>query len=461
MVIAANGPPPSAFTPLAEIPLRSDTLVYEHGWQSWSPAGLHPAHGVSSRPRSLNAHTMAYRSGVALPERGFQGEGLLAVVPGAGQPVRLFCARHPAACVPSLRAEVSAGRLVISASGNGDSVREKTQSGSLAAALVAWADEASGLRDRPLPEIPPVWCSWYHYYLAVTDDDVLENLAEMDRLRLPVGVVQIDDGFEAQVGDWLEPSPRFVRPLAEIADRIRASGRRAGIWLAPFLAAAQSRLAQEHADWLVAEADAGYNWGQQLRALDVTNPAAAEWLQNVVVALRGWGFDYFKLDFLYAGALVGRRQQSTGEVAAYREGLRLIREAAGPDATLLACGAPLLPSIGLIDAMRVSPDIALWEEPDGPDLSLPSQRSAMLAGRARAFQHGRLWLNDPDCLIARPAMEEREAWASHVEQFGGLRSASDRLADLDAWGLETTRRLLTPASTEPFRLDGLNQAPAN
>ncbi|MGI8563944.1 MAG: glycoside hydrolase family 36 protein [Candidatus Dormibacter sp.] len=453
---AARAPHPVSFIPIAEIPLRPDTLVYEHGWQSWSPAGLHPARSTSSRPRTASAHTMGYRPGLPLPEHGFQSEGLLAVLPGAGEPVRLFSARKPADCVPSLRAEVRDGRLLISSTGDGGCVREQSHTSDLGAALAAWAEEAAALRDRPLPKIPPVWCSWYHYYLAVSDEDVLENLADMDRLGIPVGVVQIDDGFEAQVGDWLEPSNRFERPLAEIADRIRASGRRAGIWLAPFLAGTESRLAQEHPDWLLAGADAGHNWGQQLHALDVTNPAAAQWLQNVVSTFRGWGFDYFKLDFLYAGALSGRRRQDASEVGAYREGLRLIREAVGPEATLLGCGAPLLPSIGLVDAMRVSPDVALWEVLDEADLSQPSRRLAMLAGRARAFQQGRLWLNDPDCLIARPAMEGREEWASHIEQFGGLRSASDRLADLDAWGLETTRRLLTPARTEPFPFDRLD-----
>jgi alpha-galactosidase len=30
-----------------------------------------------------------------------------------------------------------------------------------------------------------------------------------------------------------------------------------------------------------------------------------------------------------------------------------------------------------------------------------------------------------------------------VEECSGLRSASDRIADLDAWGLDTTHRLLS------------------
>jgi alpha-galactosidase len=42
------------------------------------------------------------------------------------------------------------------------------------------------------------------------------------------------------------------------------------------------------------------------------------------------------------------------------------------------------------------------------------------------------------------------AGAAHVDRYGGLRSGSDRLRDLDAWGLETTRRLLRRTQVRPF-----------
>jgi hypothetical protein len=58
--------------------------------------------------------------------------------------------------------------------------------------------------------------------------------------------------------------------------------------------------------------------------------------------------------------------------------------------------------------------------------------------------------NDTDCLIARPQMQCREAWAAHIDRYGGLRSSSDQLRDLDAWGLDTTRRLLRRTPVRPF-----------
>jgi alpha-galactosidase len=115
----------------------------------------------------------------------------------------------------------------------------------------------------------------------------------------------------------------------------------------------------------------------------------------------------------------------------------------GPDAYLVGSGAPILPSAGLVDAMRVSADIAPQYEPDGGDPSRPSQFGATLSTVGRAFQHGRFWVNDPDCLIVRPAVERRAEWSDVVERYGGLRISSDRIADLDDWGLNTTRRLLS------------------
>jgi alpha-galactosidase len=108
--------------------------------------------------------------------------------------------------------------------------------------------------------------------------------------------------------------------------------------------------------------------------------------------------------------------------------------------------------VGLVDAMRVSPDIDTRVDPPR-DMSSPSLEAAALSTIGRAWQHGRFWVNDPDCLLARPAMPQRERWAAVVEQYGGLRASSDRIRDLDEWGLATTRRLLTDVPPpQPFTL---------
>ncbi len=439
-----------AFSDLAELGPAADLLVHEHGWQSWSPTGTYPATATSPRPADPRRQIMGFRPDRRLPDGGFQGEGLLAVSRRDGGPVRIWHAIDPTREVPAIRARTADGRLLVSS--DGEVAETEINEGSMEAGLARWAEDlARAHRLPPVGSIPAVWCSWYHYLGSVTAADVIENLEAAGTLELPVGVLQIDDGYEAEIGDWLLTSARFGGSLIEVAAAIRGSGRRAGIWTAPLLVAERSRLLVEHADWMVLDADPGRNWDQGLRVLDVTHPDAADWLSDVFRRLAGWGFDYFKLDFLYAGALPGRRRQDASPIDSYRAALSLIREAVGPQATLLGCGAPILPSIGLVDAMRVGPDVALNFEPaGGEDLSGPSQRGAALAVRARAFLHGRLWVNDPDCLIARPAMERREEWAEVVGRYGGLRASGDRLAALDGWGLEVSRRLLTPSSPRPL-----------
>jgi alpha-galactosidase len=443
----------------AELPLaiRVDPArgrVYEHGWQSWSPTGDYPLGARPARPVSDDRRVGNYRPERIAPRDAFWGEGLLAVDPGTGEGVHVVATATPDGDVPSLRADVSGDRVVISAGdGTGRPVTcaVAPEGLGLQQALGRWADGfAAAVRPSPLRPPPTVWCSWYHYFTAVTERDVEENLAAIDDLGLEVDVVQIDDGWQAEIGDWLALSDRF-RSLADIAGRIRQRGRRAGVWVAPFFLGARSRTLREHPGWAIGGADPGEGWEQRLAALDATHPGAEAYLREVFGALAAAGIDYFKIDFLFAGAMEGgRADPSPSAVDAYRHGLAVIREAIGPDAYLLGCGAPQLPSVGLVDAMRVGPDIAHHVEPLDGDLSQPSQRAAAANSRARAWMHGRFWVNDADCLVAGAHVERREDWAAVVEECSGLRASSDRLATLDEWGLATTRRLLRRGLVDPF-----------
>ena len=116
--------------------------------------------------------------------------------------------------------------------------------------------------------------------------------------------------------------------------------------------------------------------------------------------VRTWGFDYLKLDFLYGGALKGKRFKDMPREAAYRESLRVMREAMGEDAFFLTCGTPILPAIGLCDAMRIGPDVSQnWETYGDANLfynpTIPGTKNAIRTSLSR------LWLQpllhvDPD-----------------------------------------------------------------
>jgi alpha-galactosidase len=445
-----------AFEPVAELAMDPvEGRVFEHGWQSWTPTTTYRPDDPPIRPHGDAAALMHAGPGTQPPPDVFQGDGVLAILPALGDPVHVIAGTDPLAATVVRAARLTAERWRITANGPVEH-RVDAGPGGIDGALARWADDAAAaVSIPPIRRAPTVWCSWYQYFDRVTEADILENLETIDRLRLPVDVVQIDDGYQADIGDWLVSSPRFPSVPALIRT-IRSAGRRAGLWIAPFLVGARSDLAARHPDWLVRGPHgtdgplvAGRHWGQALHALDTTHPGARAHLQDVVTTFRAWGVDFLKIDFIYAGALPGRRHVDLPPLAAYRDGVALIREALGAG-YLLGCGAPIAPSLGLVDAMRISPDTGPDYEPADGDLSAPSSRSAIVTGRARAFQHGRFWVNDPDCLIVRPAVQEREAWAAHVARYGGLRASSDRLADLDEWGLAMTREILGVPPPERF-----------
>ncbi len=436
-----------------EFAVQRDTArVFEHGWQSWSPSTTYSLTDRPWRPQNDRNRLLCYRP-EADPRRDvFWGEGLLAVDPGDETGIRIYSAADAKSSVPSIRAEVFESTIVVAADGR-ITARTDTAATDIDSALARWADGfaiAAGV--KRMRRSPSIWCSWYNYFTGVTEADMLENIDAIHRLDLPVDVIQLDDGYQTAHGDWLTPTDRFSS-IAGIADRIKATGRRAGIWLAPFLVFPDSELARDHPDWIVGGATApihaGHNWGRDLLALDTTHPAAMDWIAEVFATMHRWGYDFFKVDFVYAAAIPGGRYDDVPPLHAYRQGMRTIREAIG-DSYLLGCGAPILPSVGLVDAMRVSPDTHLHYEPWDGDRSQPALASAMMTGRGRAFTQGRFWINDPDCLLARPDVERREEWAEHIRRYGGLRGSSDRIADLDEWGLETTRTLLSESPIDPF-----------
>ncbi|MEL4504622.1 glycoside hydrolase family 36 protein [Luteococcus sp. H138] len=422
------------FTAIDELRCGDDLRMYAEGWQSWSETGW--MREASVQPLDDAEYKMRFRPDKPLPDSGIQAEGLLVVDPGNGDPVIRYTVPDPCQEVASIRAVRHGDHVVVSA--DGPVVR--TSAATAQEALESYPDLLGPIH---IPEPLNVWCSWYRYFEDLTAKDVLENLDSIAREDLNVDVVQIDDGWTLGLGHYAVVSPEFG-PLDATIDRIRAAGRRAGIWLAPFLVGRDTPVAHDHPDWLTSAA--GRNWGTDLVGLDLTHPGVQEFLAGLINRLVAHGVSYLKLDFLYGGAVPGQRYDGSQPVAAYRRGLELIRETAGDETFLVGCGAPLLPSVGLVDAMRVSRD-TFHEDARSGETGLRGGPAV----RSRSWQHGRLWINDPDCIVMRPGYPLRHEWADIATRHGGMRSFSDRIGELDQIGLDRVRAYLAHRpTTMPF-----------
>ncbi len=322
---------------------------------------------------------------------------------------------------------------------------------------------ASEMGARVPDHVPTGWCSWYYFYNRVSEADVVANLETMVRERHPAEYVQIDDGFQSHTGDWLTPNEKFPSGMKALADRIREAGYRPGLWLAPFILNEDSVALREHPD-MVLKTPAGETifvptWLGRSAILDLTNPEAEAWLRNVIrTVVREWGYEYLKLDACSFAAVksTGAVYHRPGTTAPMnlRRGFEIVREEAGDETFILGCTCHFAPVVGLVDAMRVGPDVKeLWA--DGPN---PSVRHAMRLTLQRNWMHMRWWANDPDCLIVRStetALNEAETrfLATGIALSGGMVVASDDLPKLSEERRQMALALFPPPGVAARPLD--------
>lgn len=443
----------------------ADLRVYRHGWQSWSPTMSFGGTqmDVQSAPPILSAEP---------PQRE----------PGRFASDDVSVLYDPALDRSMLAGAISARdmltQVLIDAPSRAIDVRCLGDGRPVAPGETVWSERiAIDVCGAPLEQLdrygealgremgarvpdraPSGWCSWYYYYTTVSEDDVVKNLRALESLRrmLPVDTFQIDDGYQADIGDWLTVNEKFPRGMAWLAGEIKAAGYTPGLWLAPFLLAESSRTFSEHADWIVRSDDgtpafAIGNWQRNNWALDGTHPGALAWLGELFGEICDvWGYDYVKIDFLYAAALAGRRHDPDAtRVQAYRRALAKVREAVGEQRFILGCGSLMAPSVGVFDGNRIGLDVApFWRNLTSEERTRPQVRArrpddglsaegALRNTLTRLWMDRRLWSNDPDCVLVRTdrtklTLEETRTLVSVIGLSGGMMLVSDDLQQLPA-----------------------------
>ncbi|MCR4405961.1 MAG: alpha-galactosidase [Anaerolineae bacterium] len=459
--------------------------VYQNGWQSWSPTfARHTDNGTYVDPQN-DDYRLKHQPHT--PTRGINSEWVTVIAPRPplAQGISLLIgfitlADQLAEVRLELDEQLQFTHLQAICYADGIALQPGERLFSERLTLTAGEDPLALLESyaarlgetmhaRPADNPPTGWCTWYYFYGENTADDVLDNLQLIESQRLPLDYVLIDDGYQAAIGDWLHvDADKFPADMAALARQIKAAGRRPGIWTAPFGVEAEAPLVTAHPDWLLRD-EAGepvVAWTHMGRgpvyALDLTHPQVQDWLADTFRTMRQeWGYELFKIDFLFAAALPGRRHDpQITRAQALRQGVSIIRQAIGNDAFLLGCGAPLGPCLGLVDGMRIGPDVAPNWKPFWQDLSMPAMENALRNVMTRAFIHNHWWVNDPDCLLIRTRDDESDLKLNEMRTAttliglsGGAAFLSDNLVTLRPGRLKYLRQILPPLGQAARTLD--------
>ena len=332
---------------------------------------------------------------------------------------------------------------------------------------------------RRFPRAPAGWCSWYYYYLGITEAEVVKNTDWLAEHLRPFGLeyVQIDDGWQGRgTGfgnnrDWFVTCAKdFPQGMKFCADYIHAKGLKAGIWVIPFTQSDTELYAREPAlfvrkpdgtspgehpeqpldyTWMPAD-ERVYDWAGRYY-LDPTGPAGEAHLRRLFTMLcHEWGYEYVKIDA--QGGMASFYQQWRARMAnpaldgerAYRRGLAVLREVMGPARFLLNCGHGWA-SIGQCEGIRIGGDVgANWA----------GMQCAIRSTMEYLYLNTLAFYTDPDVVCVRPPLtyDQAQTWATLLGITGQLLMTSDKMYELPTDRVELLRRLYPVADIRPLEL---------
>ncbi|MHC1730623.1 MAG: NPCBM/NEW2 domain-containing protein [Bacteroidales bacterium] len=311
----------------------------------------------------------------------------------------------------------------------------------------------------PLP--PSGLCTWYYYYQHITDREVRLNTDWIAENLKSYGAeyVQVDDGWQALSSagrkgsrDWTGFDPNFSGGMADLASYIKSKGLVPGIWIAPH-GQSNAEVVKQNPGVFILKPDGtspSKTWeGDWL--LDPTSDEGKKYFHDLFAMMRGWGYDYFKID---GQPIVVDEYAKHSEFMAvpggaadslYRVTLDIIRDAIGKESFLLGCWGLPIEGAGIMDGSRTGGDVVLgW---DGFFTALdPTMESY--------WQHNILWYTDPDVMLLRQPLtvEQARVWATLQGLTGQALMSSDRLTDLSAERVEMMKKVYPAVDIRPLDL---------
>ncbi|HEX5602759.1 MAG TPA: glycoside hydrolase family 36 protein [Pyrinomonadaceae bacterium] len=435
-----------------KLPLQRDTKLYGEGFQMLSQTG-----GTLGQPADLGNYTDAKHYKLPAPPNAKAFYGMMTLSPSV-RDHHLFAFTTCRRFMGQFYLNYPSLQVVLDIEGRELRPGEEWQ-------LESFTYQSGNDRDRLLDQLatqlianhPPLrfqspptgWCSWYCFGPRVTAQQVLDNLDFIAKHTPGLRYVQIDDGYQPAMGDWLDTGTAFGGNVQGVLKEIRARGFEPAIWVAPFVAEEKSHVFQQHPEWFVKDSDGAplrsdrVTFGGWRRGpwyvLDGTHPEVQQHFEKFFRTMkREWGCTYFKLDANFWGAIHGGRfhDPRATRIEAYRSGMRAILRGA-EDSFILGCNHPIWPSLGLIHGSRSSNDIKrTWERIE----------TTARQNLSRNWQNGRLWWNDSDAIVLTGDLPDNEFQfhATAIYASGGMLLSGDDLTKISAEQLAMLRKLQPP-----------------
>ena len=151
----------------------------------------------------------------------------------------------------------------------------------------------------PRRELPVIYYTWTYRFDYITYENVtsqIQRAAELgvEYFFIDAGWFGKGDAWSDSVGDWEEnTTSKLCGRMKDIADEVRKSGMKFGIWLEPERAAAKSDSVKYHGEYYMPS-----DTDPDTYFLDFANPDAREWMLGVFDNLiERYGIEYIKDDF--------------------------------------------------------------------------------------------------------------------------------------------------------------------
>jgi hypothetical protein len=257
------------------------------------------------------------------------------------------------------------------------------------------------------------WWSWTAYYYGVTEGTMQTNADWLAQNLRTTGYryFQIDEGYQFARGEYATADGKaFPDGMAAMGHHVENDGLTFGLWVAPFQVSDRSWVYQHHRDWLVHNLRGEpihignvYGKGEELYALDTTNPGAQEYLRQTYRTLvNDWGARFLKLDFMDAASVEGVfSRPNTTALQALRIGLEVIRETVGDNVVLDKDGSPMLTPVGIVDTGRISQDTGH---------TFGSTRDAAPGIAGRYYMNRNFYESDPDAFTVSEQITPDRGW---------------------------------------------------